>query len=41
MNWQGLNIFNSRNETERNMRTRVIDKNINSIHSENNITTKN
>ena len=41
MDWQGtLNIFNSRTETERNMRTRVTDKNVNNINSENNITTK-
>lgn len=37
MGWQRtLNIFNSRTEMERNMRIRVIHKNVNSIHSENN-----
>lgn len=36
MNLQGtLNVFNSRTEAKRNMKGRIIDKNVNSIHPEN------
>lgn len=44
MNWQEkLNLFNSRTETKRNMKVkqnmevRIVGKNVNSIHSGNNI----
>lgn len=41
MDWQEtLNLFNSRAETKRNMKVRIVDKNVNSIHSENNIAIK-